>query len=50
MNGNIIALCGIDLDDNTSKADREVLKYPMVVIKPPLCTLYGLGNIFTKFL
>lgn len=44
MNGNIVALCGIDIDDNTSVQDREALKYPMVLIKPPLCTFYGLGN------
>lgn len=48
MNGNIVSLCGIDLDDETSKADREALKYPMVVIKPPPSTFYGLGIKFIK--
>ncbi|XP_014208497.1 polynucleotide 5'-hydroxyl-kinase NOL9 [Copidosoma floridanum] len=41
MNGNLVALCGIDLDDDTSQKSRECLKYPMVLIKPPPCTCYG---------
>ncbi|KAJ8667725.1 hypothetical protein QAD02_009388 [Eretmocerus hayati] len=45
MNGNIVTLCGVDLDDETSQAERESLKYPMVVIRPPLCTCYGFGIV-----
>lgn len=44
MNGNIVALCGTDLDEDISTEEKETLKYPMVMIKPPLCTCYGYGS------
>ncbi|XP_001607103.1 polynucleotide 5'-hydroxyl-kinase NOL9 [Nasonia vitripennis] len=45
MNGNIVALCGIDLDDDSSDTDKESLTYPKVVIKPPPSTCYGYGIV-----
>ncbi|XP_058794759.1 polynucleotide 5'-hydroxyl-kinase NOL9 isoform X2 [Phymastichus coffea] len=45
MNGNIVALCGTDLDDETSEEIKETLNYPMVIIKPPSCTCYGYGIV-----
>ena len=47
INGNIVALCGIDLEANSTTADKENLNYPLVVIKPPACTCYGYGKNFS---
>jgi hypothetical protein len=44
MNGNIVALCGVDLDDNIARHNNASLKYPRVLIKPLPCTCYGYGK------
>ncbi|KAG7207014.1 hypothetical protein KM043_000903 [Ampulex compressa] len=44
VNGNIVALCGIDLADDISEESSGVA-YPRVLTNSPLCTCYGFGIV-----
>lgn len=43
MNGNIVALCGVDLPE-TFGNETFNNEYPLVIQKPPACTCYGFGK------
>ncbi|XP_011502161.1 PREDICTED: polynucleotide 5'-hydroxyl-kinase NOL9 [Ceratosolen solmsi marchali] len=45
MNGNIIALCGVDLDNYTSTNYKNSSIYPKVLMEPPPYTCYGYGIV-----
>ncbi|XP_043279847.1 polynucleotide 5'-hydroxyl-kinase NOL9 [Venturia canescens] len=45
MNGNIVALCGVNMESLVPKNLEDNLEgsYPRVLIRPPLSTCYGFG-------
>ncbi|CAD6223056.1 GSCOCG00005372001-RA-CDS [Cotesia congregata] len=43
INGNIVALCGTDFDDD--QCDTEKVSYPKVLVRAPLATCYGFGIV-----
>ncbi|XP_012282160.1 polynucleotide 5'-hydroxyl-kinase NOL9 [Orussus abietinus] len=47
MNGNIVALCGVDLQNDLTEtsAEEEGLKDPKVLARAPLSTCYGFGIV-----
>ncbi|KAK1135743.1 hypothetical protein K0M31_000322 [Melipona bicolor] len=44
INGNIVALCGIDVNNNELQAD-QIMAGPRVLNRSPLCACYGFGII-----
>ncbi|XP_033334173.2 polynucleotide 5'-hydroxyl-kinase NOL9 isoform X2 [Megalopta genalis] len=44
INGNIVALCGIDLDDPESQ-QVELVSNLRVLDRPPICSCYGFGIV-----
>lgn len=47
MNGNIIALCGIDSDNEQEQSIEESEpSYPEILIRLPLTTCYGFGELY----
>ena len=51
MNGNIVAMCGID--DESTRESKDVenvnVSYPRVLVRPPLATCYGFGKTLPNF-
>ncbi|CAL7937251.1 unnamed protein product [Xylocopa violacea] len=45
VNGNIVALCGIDLDNNESSNSASTTSGPRVLNRLPLCACYGFGIV-----
>ncbi|XP_057324389.1 polynucleotide 5'-hydroxyl-kinase NOL9-like [Microplitis mediator] len=43
INGNIVALSGIDLDDE--QCNTEKVSYPKVLVRAPVATCYGFGIV-----
>ncbi|KAK9302670.1 hypothetical protein QLX08_005401 [Tetragonisca angustula] len=44
VNGNIVALCGIDVNNNELRAD-QAMAGPRILNRSPLCACYGFGII-----
>ncbi|XP_020290655.1 polynucleotide 5'-hydroxyl-kinase NOL9 [Pseudomyrmex gracilis] len=45
INGKIVALCGIDLTEESSQVSEDVLSLRVLTQRSPLCTCYGFGII-----
>ncbi|XP_026671327.1 polynucleotide 5'-hydroxyl-kinase NOL9 isoform X2 [Ceratina calcarata] len=44
VNGNIVALCGIDINDSCL-TESQAISGPRVLNRPPLCNCYGFGIV-----
>lgn len=45
INGNIVALCGIDLTEESSQESESISSLRVLTQRSPLCTCYGFGII-----
>lgn len=46
INGNIVALCGIDLSEESQRQSENISNLRVLMQKSPLCTCYGFGKYF----
>lgn len=44
INGNIVALCGIDLTEESSQESEGISDLRVLTQRSPLCTCYGFGK------
>lgn len=49
MNGNIVALCGVDMEptEDANSEENVTVGYPTVLTRSPLATCYGFGAYTT---
>lgn len=45
INGNIVALCGVDLTGESSETSKDISSLRVLTQRSPLCTCYGFGII-----
>ncbi|EGI57243.1 PREDICTED: polynucleotide 5'-hydroxyl-kinase NOL9 [Acromyrmex echinatior] len=45
INGNIVALCGIDLTEDSPKKSTNISNLQVLTQRSPLCTCYGFGIV-----
>jgi len=50
INGNIVALCGIDLAEESSQKSEDISSLRVLTQRSPLCTCYGFGKFTFVYL